>query len=203
MSLLASVAYSAAISTASLVVLVVCLRTFGLVRTTGIKAGGFILAGVALNLAGGLVHELAHALVASYWGFDVRWGGNFMGQQITTQPQIYNGTPVVQVTTALAGPLVSLVVVCCLLRMLVCIRNADTLVVASYLFYTQGLGGFGSVLYVFSGDAVNFAQGLAKMTAISLGVVGYLLMLGAVLWTVFVLMQMAKALNRLKQLAET
>jgi hypothetical protein len=149
--------------------------------------------GAILNVAGSLVHELGHALVAEYWGLSVTWGGSIRGQSIATSPPIYEFPPKVQTTVALAGPLVSGMVILVIWLVLKYTKNSDVIVVLTYLLFTQGLGCFGTFLYVFSGDAQNFAQGLSKLTGMPLETIGLLLIVSSIVLVVVVVKRCVKS----------
>ncbi|KKS17376.1 MAG: hypothetical protein UU77_C0001G0036 [candidate division WWE3 bacterium GW2011_GWC1_41_7] len=154
--------------------------------------------GASLNITASLLHELAHALTAELWGLKVTWGGSLGGQYIITTPMIYDTTPLVQMTVALSGPLLSLLIVAILWQILNHTGNAAATVVLTYLLFVQGLGSFGSLLMIFSGDARNFAQGVSKFFAIPIEHVGYVLVVVSFLWILAVTKRCMKSVDILK-----
>ena len=154
--------------------------------------------GASLNITASLLHELAHALTAELWGLKVTWGGSLGGQYIITTPMIYDTPPLVQMTVALSGPLLSLLIVAILWQILNHTGNAAATVVLTYLLFVQGLGSFGSLLMIFSGDARNFAQGVSKFFAIPIEHVGYVLVVVSFLWILAVTKRCMKSVDILK-----
>ena len=154
--------------------------------------------GASLNITASLLHELAHALTAELFGLKVTWGGSLGGQYIITTPMIYDTTPLVQMTVALSGPLLSLLIVAILWQILNHTGNAAATVVLTYLLFVQGLGSFGSLLMIFSGDARNFAQGVSKFFAIPIEHVGYVLVVVSFLWILAVTKRCMKSVDILK-----
>lgn len=155
----------------------------GRLKKSKITLLGMIVCGVVLNELCGLLHELAHAMVAKAFGLEIAaWGGTYL--QI---PLISKSSPLAQTAVSLGGPLASLIVVS--LAWLALNRSASVKknIVLAYLLFVQGVGGFGSLLYLFSGDAINFAQGLSRLTSVGLGVIGSGLLVASILWTTVVL----------------
>jgi len=183
MSFPTAVVFSSGVSLVCFSTLILVLKGRRILNESALELIAMLAAGTLLNQVGSLLHELAHAITAKAYGLGVAWGGRITGYTITTNPPIYDAGAWAQTAVSLAGPAMSLLIVVPIWILLGRSRKTSVTVVLAYLLYTQGLGNFGSLLYIFSGDARNFAQGFSELTHFNLEAVAAALIISSILWT--------------------
>jgi hypothetical protein len=145
---------------------------------------GVTLIGALLNSAGGILHEFGHVLVAKLYGLNVTLSGNLKGLFITTDPPPHALPPIEQAIIALAGPIVSLVVVLVLWYALQHSHSTTLVVMLTFLLLVQGSQNLASLLYPFSGDYFNFTQGISRLGIVPIGSIRFILFSSFIVWII-------------------